>query len=79
LIKPKYYIESKTQDRNDRLYLIRGVDSSFPFYPQTQYEIKQISWFNIDEIPEHKKDTNPKIFGHGHPASNFFTIYPYIK
>ncbi|XP_021957731.1 mRNA-decapping enzyme subunit 2 [Folsomia candida] len=79
LINPNHFIESKTHDRNDRLYLVRGVDTQFPFFPQTQYEIKQISWFNIDEIPEHKKDTNPKISGHGQAVSNFFTIYTYVK
>ncbi len=79
LINPDHFIESKAQGRNDRLYLVRGVDLQFPFYPQTQYEIKQILWFNIDEIPEHKRDTNPKIVNHGQSISNFFTVYPYVK
>lgn len=79
LINPNHFIESKAQDRNDRLYLVRGVPITYPFQPQTQYEIKQISWFNIDEIPEHKRDGNPKILQHGQPIANFFTIYAYVK
>jgi hypothetical protein len=79
LMNPNHFIESKAQDRNDRLYLIRGVDMNFNFTPQTNYEIKSIAWFNVDELPEHKRDPNPNIQKHGQPVTNFYTVYPYIK
>jgi len=63
----------------DRLYLVRGVDVNYNFVPQTQFEIKNIRWFNIFELPEHKKDTNPAVLKSGVPMSNFYSVYPYVK
>ncbi|CAL8125902.1 unnamed protein product [Orchesella dallaii] len=79
LVNENHFIESKALERNDRLYLVRGVDPNFPFQPQTQFEIKNIQWFNIDELPEHKRDGNPAVSRHGVPISNFYTVYPYVK
>ncbi|ODN03776.1 m7GpppN-mRNA hydrolase [Orchesella cincta] len=79
LVNNNHFIESKALERNDRLYLVRGVDPKFPFHPQTQFEIKNIQWFNIDELPEHKRDGNPAVSRHGVPISNFYTVYPYVK
>lgn len=58
---------------------MRGVDLSYRFQAQTQFEIKNIKWFNIDELPEHKKDTSHAVARSGVPISNFYTIYPYIR
>lgn len=79
LVNKEHFIESKVLERTDRLYIVRGVDPKYPFQPQTQFEIKNVRWFNISELPEHKKDTNPAILKSGVPISNFYSVYPYVK
>lgn len=79
LVDKDNYIESRVMERTDRLYLVRGVDTSYPFQPQTHFEIKNVKWFRINELPEHKKDTNPAVLKNGVPISNFYSVYPYIK
>lgn len=79
LVNANHYIESRVMERTDRLYIVRGVDPKFNFEPQTQFEIKSVKWFNVHELPEHKKDANPAVTKNGVPTGAFYSVYPYIK
>jgi len=77
LIRANHFIESLARDRKDRLYIVVGVDMEYIFKPHTAYEIKQIAWFGIEELPDNKRDN--VVSSRGISNSNFFTIYPYVR
>lgn len=78
LINRNHYIESSQNDRLTRLYILVGVERDFPFRPRTSYEIKQISWFHINELPDNRKDLNvtPR---DGYSNANFYTVFSYVR
>jgi len=78
LINKDHYIESSQNDRVTRLYIIVGVERAFSFKPRTAYEIKEIGWFSLDELPEHRKDltVTPR---HGYSNANFYTVFSYVR
>ena len=78
LVNPNHFIESTANDRTATLYLVVGVERNFPFRPQTSYEIKEISWFGINELPENKKDMTVKCRA-GYSTTNFYTVYSYVR
>lgn len=73
LINEKEFIENTIHDHQIRLYIIPGVPSSFNFKPNTRKEVKEIQWFNIADLPTHKKDNLPKE-KLGLQANNFFMV-----
>ncbi|XP_076824629.1 m7GpppN-mRNA hydrolase-like [Clavelina lepadiformis] len=72
------YAEHHLNEQLSRLYYVPGVPMDTTFKPQTRGEIKSLQWFNINDLPAHKKDLTPK--HHLNMAANcFFMVIPFIK
>lgn len=78
LINENDFIETTFNEQLARLYIVPGVPKDAKFEPQTRGEIKDIKWFNIDDLPNHKKDMAPKQ-NLGLNPNNFFMAIPFIK
>ena len=64
--------------QTNRLYIVRGVPLSTKFETKTRNEIRGIKWFEINNLPTHKKDVACKErLGMG--AHNFFMVTPFAK
>ncbi|XP_071965900.1 m7GpppN-mRNA hydrolase-like [Antedon mediterranea] len=72
------YIQLTIHDQVARLYIITGVPYETSFQPKTRGEIKEIKWFNLDDLPSHKKDNAPRV-NLGLNQNNFFMVMPFIK
>ncbi|XP_011499101.1 PREDICTED: m7GpppN-mRNA hydrolase [Ceratosolen solmsi marchali] len=78
LIDKNEYIESVINDQLVRLYLIYGVQKDTKFQPKTRKEIKNVEWFDLENLPNNKKDMTPKVkMGVGPNA--FFMVVPFVK
>lgn len=76
LIDKKDYIEQDLSGQINRLYIVRGVPLNTLFETQTRNEIRGIKWFEINNLPTHKKDIACKErLGMG--AHNFFMVTPF--
>ena len=53
-----------------RIYVVFGIDESFPFCPQTRNEIGAIAWHLLADLPDRKN----------HPHSrHYFNVMPFVK
>lgn len=78
LMIKKDYIEVDLSGQINRLYIVRGVPLSTNFKTQTRNEIRGIKWFEINNLPTHKKDIACKErLGMG--AHNFFMVTPFAS
>lgn len=78
LIDKNEYIESVINDQLVRLYIISGVHKGTKFQPKTRNEIKSVEWFDLENLPNNKKDMTPKVkMGVGPNA--FFMVCPFVK
>jgi len=80
----EYYIDhiSRLSDclRRDRLYIVPNVDYCTSFDPKTSYEIKEIAWFGVNDLPEHKNDTSARAVTQlGGCANDFFLLFPFLR
>lgn len=80
LINPKEFIESNSINfQYTKLYIVKDVPLVTKFAPKTRNEIKECSWFVVDELPTNRNDEcymkdNRKI-----RANSFYMIIPFIK
>ncbi|XP_028318305.1 m7GpppN-mRNA hydrolase-like isoform X3 [Gouania willdenowi] len=72
------YIEQKITDQVVRLYIITGVSRDTKFYPKTRKEIRNIEWFPIEKLPNHRNDMTPKS-KLGLAPNRFFMAIPFIR
>lgn len=77
-IKPSQFIELQIMEQLTRLYYVVGVPALTKFEPKTRGEIKSVEWFNLDDLPCHKKDQTPKQNLSLGPNS-FFMVIPFVK
>lgn len=78
LINKNDFIEVDLSGQTNRLYIVRGVPLSTKFETKTRNEIRGIKWFEINNLPLHKKDVACKErLGMG--AHNFFMVTPFAK
>ncbi|KAJ8687704.1 hypothetical protein QAD02_023498 [Eretmocerus hayati] len=78
LIDKNDYIESQINDQTVRLYVISGVQEDTQFQPKTRKEIKNVEWFDLENLPNNKKDMTPKVkIGVG--PNSFFMVVPFVK
>lgn len=80
LINPKEFIESNSINfQYTKLYIVKDVPLDTKFAPKTRNEIKECSWFVVDDLPTNRNDEcymkdNRKI-----RANSFYMIIPFIK
>ncbi|XP_014207360.1 m7GpppN-mRNA hydrolase [Copidosoma floridanum] len=78
LIDKNDYIESVINEQLVRLYVISGVQKDTKFQPKTRKEIKNVEWFELEHLPNNKKDMTPKVkMGVGPNA--FFMVVPFVR
>ncbi|XP_077989029.1 m7GpppN-mRNA hydrolase-like [Glandiceps talaboti] len=78
LLDQNEYIEQRINEQVIRLYIIPCVSKETKFQPKTRKEIKCVEWFDIEDLPTHKKDMTPKVNLNLSP-NNFFMVVPFIK
>nr|XP_039270946.1 m7GpppN-mRNA hydrolase-like [Styela clava] len=71
------YVEQRFNEQLTRLYYVVGVPCMTKFSPKTRGEIKSVEWFNMDDLPCHKKDMTPKQNLSMAP-NNFFMVIPFV-
>lgn len=77
LINTNEYIEAQINGRLIRLYVITGVQTDFEFKPESQKEIQNIKWFELEDLPTHYKDLSRcHITGN---ANSFYTVCPFVE
>lgn len=82
LINPIDFVEGQTSNyQYTRLYIVKNVPVDTKFAPRTRNEIKDCSWFVIDQLPNNrnddgyfKVDLQRKI-----RANSFYMILPFIS
>lgn len=72
------YVELRINEQLTRLYYVPGVPATTHFSPKTRNEIKSVKWFNVDDLPCHKKDMTPRQNLKMAP-NNFFMVIPFVK
>lgn len=68
LISANDFIEREIRGTKIRLYIIPGVDEKEKFAPVTRCEIKNIEWFNVNDIKSSSNNGN-----------SFFMAQPFVK
>ncbi|XP_071532008.1 m7GpppN-mRNA hydrolase-like [Panulirus ornatus] len=72
-----HYLERQIGPQPVRLYIIPGVPLDTKFTPDSKWEIKQLRWFPLNELPTHKNDWRYK--GQHGSSGKFFIAVPFIK
>ena len=72
------YAEHHLNEQLSRLYYVTGVPMDIAFKPKTRGEIKSVQWFNVDDLPAHKKDNVCKR-NLNMAANCFFMVIPFVK
>ncbi|KAK3879651.1 hypothetical protein Pcinc_015804 [Petrolisthes cinctipes] len=77
LLDPNLYLETSIGEQFVRLYIIPGVPTNTQFVPRTKGEIKQVKWFQINQLPAHKND---RTFSKANGSTNmFYMVMPFVK
>lgn len=77
-IDKSQYAEHNLNEQLCRLYFVPNVPKTVSFKPKTRGEIKDLQWFNVNDLPCHKKDLTPKI-NLDLPPTSFFMVIPFVK
>lgn len=78
LLNSENFIELTINEGLSRLYIVPNVPMDTVFKPMTRGEIKDVRWFNINDLPVHKKDQAPRV-NLGLNPNNFFMVIPFMK
>lgn len=80
LIDEDAYIEGQTSNyQYTRLYIVKNVPPETIFAPRTRNEIKDCSWFTIDELPTNRNDDGYFKDQRKIRANSFYMILPFIS
>lgn len=80
LIDENAFIEGQTSNyQYTRLYIIKNVPVDTKFAPRTRNEIKDCSWFTIDELPTNRNDDGYFKDQRKIRANSFYMILPFIS
>lgn len=80
LIDENAYIEGQTSNyQYTRLYIVKNVPVDTKFAPRTRNEIKDCSWFMIDELPTNRNDDGYYKDQRKIRANSFYMILPFIS
>ena len=72
------FAEHFLNEQLSRLYYVTDVPMDIAFKPKTRGEIKSVQWFNVDDLPAHKKDNVCKRNLNLAPNC-FFMVIPFVK
>ena len=78
LIDPDLYLERVINNQTVRLYLVAGVEESFPFKPRSRGEIGDIRWWDVTTLPTSLGDkaTKQRL---GLSVNQFYNAIPFIR
>jgi mRNA-decapping enzyme subunit 2 len=80
LIDENAFIEGQTSNyQYTRLYVVKNVPVDTKFLPRTRNEIKDCSWFNIEELPTSRTDDGYQQDQRKIRANSFYMILPFIS
>lgn len=80
LIDENAFIEGQTSNyQYTRLYIVKNVPVDTKFQPRTRNEIKDCSWFTIDELPTNRNDDGYFMDSKKIRANSFYMILPFIS
>lgn len=80
LINPFDFVEGQTSNyQYTRLYLVKNVPIETKFCPRTRNEIKDCSWFVIDQLPTNRNDDGYLRDQRKIRANSFYMILPFIS
>ncbi|CAF1369053.1 unnamed protein product [Adineta ricciae] len=72
------YLEREHNGQLVRLYMVKQVPLDTKFAPKTKNEIKEMRWFPIADLPNHRRDTASQMKLNINPKA-FFMVIPFIK
>lgn len=80
LIDENAFIEGQTSNyQYTRLYVVKNVPVDTKFCPRTRNEIKDCSWFTVDELPNTRNDDGYFKDQRKIRANSFYMILPFIS
>jgi mRNA-decapping enzyme subunit 2 len=80
LINGNCYVEGQTSNFHfSRLYIVNNVPIDTKFCPRTRNEIKDCSWFTIDQLPTNRNDEGYVKDQRRIRANSFYMILPFIS
>lgn len=80
LINEHAFIEGQTSNyQYTRLYIVKNVPVETKFCPRTRNEIKDCSWFTVDELPTTRNDDGYFKDQRKIRANSFYMILPFIS
>lgn len=80
LINENDFIEGQTSNyQYTRLYIVKNVPADTKFAPRTRNEIKDCSWFTVDELPTNRNDDGYFMDQKKIRANSFYMILPFIS
>lgn len=80
LINENDFIEGQTSNyQYTRLYIVKNVPVDTKFAPRTRNEIKDCSWFTIDELPTNRNDDGYYKDQRKIRPNSFYMILPFIS
>jgi mRNA-decapping enzyme subunit 2 len=80
LIDETAYVEGQTSNyQYTRLYIVKNVPMDTKFCPRTRNEIKDCSWFTVDELPTNRNDDGYFKDQRKIRANSFYMILPFIS
>lgn len=80
LIDENAFIEGQTSNyQYTRLYIVKNVPADTKFAPRTRNEIKDCSWFTIDELPTNRNDDGYFMDQEKIRPNSFYMILPFIS
>ena len=80
LIDENAFVEGQTSNyQYTRLYIVKNVPVDTKFAPRTRNEIKDCSWFTVDELPNTRNDDGYNKDHRKIRANSFYMILPFIS
>lgn len=80
LVDGSQFVEGQTSNyQYTRLYIVKNVPIETKFCPRTRNEIKDCSWFVVDQLPTNRNDDGYLRNDRKIRANSFYMILPFIS
>ncbi|ESO13095.1 hypothetical protein HELRODRAFT_159700 [Helobdella robusta] len=77
-LDPNNFLEYRVREKSCRLYIVSDVPMDTKFEPKTRMEVKGYSWFPVEHLPCHGKETSSEI-RLLKPVEEFYPIIPFVR